>query len=347
MTFKFEDAIRTEVPLMIGLCGGPGAGKTLSALRLAKGIQAVRGGPIAVIDTEGGRAKKYVDIVPFKTIVMRPPFNPARFSEAIKAALVLNPACVIIDSMSDEHEGEGGVLDMHEAELNRMAGGDWQKRDRMTQAAWIRPKAERKALVSSLYQIMTPLIFNFRAREKTKQIQNARGKMEPTNIGWQPIAPSEIVHTMDVMAVLPLKSDGVPMWKSDKVGEGFVIKHPIQFRGVLLEGEPLSERMGTALAEWARGGSPSQPAEGHPSGETRPAARTPAPPTEPPGGDHSEALAEGRMAAGYGRSALEAWWKRMPADTRTALKPVLDSELKPTAEKVDAKFADASETEGA
>lgn len=255
MAFEFTDAVRERVPLMVGLCGGPGAGKTLSALKLAKGMQAVNPGPICVIDTEGGRSTKYVDFVPFKKIIMRPPFNPARFGEAIQAALKLNPACIIVDSMSDEHEGEGGVLAMHDTELDRMAGNDWAKRERVTQAAWIKPKAERKALVNSLYQITTPLIFCFRAREKTKQVKNDRGKMEPTNIGWQPIAPSEIVHAMDVMAVLPLKSDGVPLWHSEKVGEDFVIKHPIQFRDVLPEGAPLSEDMGRRLAAWAAGGT--------------------------------------------------------------------------------------------
>lgn len=338
MTFSFRDAVRDEVPMMIGLCGGPGAGKTLSALKLAKGIQQVRSGPIALIDTEGGRAQKYVDIVPFKTVVMRPPFNPARFGEAIRAALAINPACVIVDSMSDEHEGEGGVLDMHDAELTRMAGNDYAKRERVTQAAWIKPKAERKTFVNSLYQITTPLIFNFRAREKTKQIKNDRGRMEPVNIGWQPIAPSEIVHAMDVMAVLPLKSDGVPMWKSDKAGEGFVIKHPIQFRGVLAEGEPLSERMGAALAEWARGGSPSRPAPStSPAGASAPAAASP----EGGGrGDSFDAvLAEGREAAARGTPVLEAWWRRLDRQTRKALVDALDAELKPRAAQADAEMA--------
>jgi len=327
MAFVFNDAVRGEVPLMIGLCGGPGAGKTLSSLKLAKGIQNVRGGPIALIDTEGGRAQKYVDIVPFKTVVMRPPFNAARFDEAIDAARALNPACIIIDSMSDEHEGEGGMLDMHEAELTRMAGSDWSKRERMTQAAWIRPKGERKGLVNSLYQITTPMIFNFRAREKTKQIKNERGKMEPTNIGWQPIAPSEIVHAMDVMAVLPLKSDGVPLWRSGDVNQDFVIKHPIQFRGVLVDGEPLSERMGAALAQWARGdvigGS---------------AGRTSGAQTTQPGSaqdDASAIMASGRRSAASGMDALKAWWTALSPAMKRQVKPLMDSELKPTALAAD------------
>jgi ABC-type lipopolysaccharide export system ATPase subunit len=40
-------------PLIIGLEGPPGAGKTASALLLAEGIRRVRGGDIRVLDTEG------------------------------------------------------------------------------------------------------------------------------------------------------------------------------------------------------------------------------------------------------------------------------------------------------
>ena len=65
------------------------------------------------------------------------------------------------------------------------------------------------------------MIFTFRAREKTAQ----EGK-KIINIGWQPVAPLEIVHTLDLTCILPPKADGVPVWKSDKAGEDFIIKLP-------------------------------------------------------------------------------------------------------------------------
>ncbi len=36
---------------------------------------------------------------------------------------------VIDDSMSHEHIGAGGYLEAHEAELDRLAGKDWGKRE--------------------------------------------------------------------------------------------------------------------------------------------------------------------------------------------------------------------------
>lgn len=53
------------------------------------------------------------------------------------------------------------------------------------------------------------------------------------------------------------------------------------------------------------------------------------------------ALAEGREAAARGMSALTAWWGRLDRPAQHALKPVLDSALKPAAEKSDAAASDA------
>ena len=55
--FTDAPATREHVPLLIGLMGPSGVGKTYSALRLATGIQTVTGGDIFVIDTETNRAK--------------------------------------------------------------------------------------------------------------------------------------------------------------------------------------------------------------------------------------------------------------------------------------------------
>jgi len=48
------------------------------------------------------------------------------------------------------------------------------------------------------------------------------------------------------------------------------------------------------------------------------------------------ALAEGREAAARGMVALTAWWSRLDRPAQAALKPTLDSTLKPAAEKADA-----------
>jgi hypothetical protein len=246
-TFEATPAVRSEEPLLLGMIGPPGGGKTLSSLKLAKGIQRVRKGPIIVIDTEGGRSRKYSDLIPFEIVEFPPPCRSEDFLTAIKQQLARKPACIIVDSLSDEHEGEGGYLEWHDEMVPAMGGNEW--------AAWSKPKASRKKLISGLLHIKTPLIFTFRAREKTKQNPDPRAKRNEKiiNIGWQPVAPLEIVHTLDLTCILPPRADGVPVWKSEKIGEDFIIKLPNYLRPFIKEGQPLSEDMGEAFANWARG----------------------------------------------------------------------------------------------
>lgn len=242
-------------PLSLGLMGPPGGGKTKSALRVADGFARVRGGKPALIDTEAGRALKYLrsDRNPnghdFHYIPFAPPFVPEDFLAAIKAAEELNPAAIIVDSMSDEHEGEGGVLDWHDRAVPQMGGNEW--------AAWSKPKASRRILISGIQQIRTPLIVTFRAREKTRTEKNSRGKEVPVNIGFMPIAPAEIVHTLDLTCLLPHRANGVPEWESPKSGEDFVIKLPEFLAPMIRRGAPLDEELGEALARWQAGTPPA------------------------------------------------------------------------------------------
>jgi hypothetical protein len=232
--------------MLIGICGPPGGGKTFSALRLATGMQRVRPGPIVVIDTESGRVSKYHTSRggPFEFMAVRfdAPYNPDHFLDAIEQQLGRNPAAIIVDSLSDEHEGPGGVIDWHDQEVPSSGGNDW--------AAWKRPKAARKRLVSGILRITVPLLFTFRAREKTT---TKPGSKVPEKLGWQPVAPAEIVHAIDLMSLLPPRADGVPVWKSEKVGEEFVIKLPEYLRPYIREATALDEDMGEAFARWAMG----------------------------------------------------------------------------------------------
>jgi len=307
--FEAKDATRSEEPLLLGMIGPPGGGKSLSSLRIAAGIKSVRGGDIIVIDTEGGRSRKYNDQIPFK-IVELPNGRSNDFLDAIRAQLPANPAAIIVDSLSDEHES---YLEWHDEMVPKMGGNEW--------AAWAKPKAARKLLISGILKIKVPLIFTFRAREKTKQ-EVLNGKKVVTNIGWQPVAPLEIVHTLDLTCILPPRADGVPVWKSDKIGEDFIIKLPNYLAPFIEQGKPLSEQMGAAFARWAKGGS--------------------AAPVKPNAGaadDITAAEWDLRLAdaAKEGTAALKALWRTIPEEHRTTLDAALHRRHKPTAEQADAR----------
>lgn len=238
--------MRESVPLLIGLMAPSGGGKTFSSLRLATGIQQVTGGDIYVIDTEARRALNYADSFKFKHLDFKAPFGPLDYLAAVEHCYNKGGRVIIVDSMSHEHEGPGGVLEMHDTELKRLGGGD-----KMNMLAWQKPKSERRRFINTILQMTANFVFCFRAKEKLKMTP---GK-QPEQLGFMPIAGEEFVFEMTANCLLLPNSGGVPCWKSDYSGESAMMKLPEQFKKVLTaDKEPLSESVGVQLAQWARGG---------------------------------------------------------------------------------------------
>ncbi|HET9954129.1 MAG TPA: AAA family ATPase [Polyangiaceae bacterium] len=251
---KFEDrkATRGRTPLLIGIVGPSGSGKTYSALRLATGMQRVVGGEIFLTDTESGRAEQYADDFTFRHTPFEAPYSPADYLSIFEYCQHRKASIVICDSMSHEHEGIGGVLEMHEAEVRRMAGDDYKKAEKIKLLAWSKPKQERQRLKNAILTRMGNMhfIFCFRAKEKIKL---EKGEKEPIPLGWMPISGDDYIYEMTLNMLLYPGSDGVPTWKTDMPGERAIMKLPAQFRNLFARSAPLSEDIGQALASWASG----------------------------------------------------------------------------------------------
>jgi hypothetical protein len=259
-TFDLKPATRENVPLLLGLVGASGSGKTMSALELAVGIQSVVGGKIAAIDTESRRMLHYADKYKFDHIDFKAPFDSRSYLAALTHCVDSGAKIVIVDQMSSEHDGEGGMIDSQDQELTRMAGNDYAKRERCKMLAWVKPKQARRALVSGILQLNANFIFNFRAKQISKPVK-VEGKTEVVPQGFVPIAGDELVFEMTACALLLPKCDGVPTWQSDYPGERMAMKLPQQFRGLLDDGRPLSRDHGRKLAEWASSGAVNKVAE--------------------------------------------------------------------------------------
>jgi len=252
--FKIEKAVRRSVPLLIGLSGPSGGGKTYTALRLATGIQKIFPGEIIGIDTESNRMLHYASLFDFQHIPFSEPFGSGDYLEVLKFVESRKPSVIIVDSMSHEHEGLGGLLDLHETELDRMAGTDYAKRQRMGMLAWQKPKAERRKLINGLLQMNSNFIFCFRAKESSRPGKDSTGKNIIENFGFMPIAGTEFVFEMTINCLLLPHANGVPSWQSDHKGESMMMKLPEQFKELFPKpGIQLDEDIGQQLAIWAKG----------------------------------------------------------------------------------------------
>ena len=197
MAFQFVPAeqITTSPPLIVALSGMSGSGKTYSALLLAKAIAEARGGPVCGVCTESGRMARYKDrklypeLYPYLIGEIAPPFHSERFSEALDMMRSQEAGCGIIDSFSDEWEGPGGVLKRQEETLERMAGGDIEKRKKLNPKAWAEVKEPHTDLHGQLLRMRIPIILCHRAREKT----GFRGGRF-IDLGVQPIYDSRLEY---------------------------------------------------------------------------------------------------------------------------------------------------------
>lgn len=260
-TFESKPARRERVPLLVGLMGPSGGGKTYSALRLASGIQQVTGGDIHVIDTEARRALHYADRFTFQHVQFDPPFGPADYLSAIEYCYAKGGRTIVVDSMSHEHEGTGGVLEMHEAEVERLTPIFRGNREATNFPAWAKPKAERQKLINRILQLQCNFIFCFRAKDKSKPGKDKDGKKALLELGYMPIAGQEFVYEMTLCCLLMPGAKGVPTWQPTELGERQMVKLPEQFRKLLLgQSGPLDENVGAQLAQWAAGDAPAAPA---------------------------------------------------------------------------------------
>lgn len=273
---KFQRARRESIGLLIGCAGPSGGGKTYTAMELATGL--ADGKAFAVIDTEAGRAKHYADQFTFDHADITAPFRPDTYLEAIEAADEAGYPVIVVDSMSHEHAGDGGLLDWHEEELERMAGNDWAKRERVKFAAWIKPKSAHKRMVAKLLQVRAHLILCFRAEQKTEMPKKGERELRPKRllsgfVDWIPITEKNLLFELTTSFLLLPDHPGVPI----------PIKIEAQHLPFFPKDHPIGRKTGEQLAAWARGDSSGADASGGISepkarpGSHKPPGRTPAP----------------------------------------------------------------------
>lgn len=170
----FKKAERKRVKLKLAITGPSGSGKTYSALRLATGI----GGKIAVIDTENGSASLYSDRFNFDVLELSAPYSVEKYSQAIRNAVEAGYDIVIIDSISHQWRGEGGILNKKE-QLDSRGGNSFTN--------WAKLTPEQEKFVAELLHSNIHLIATIRSKQEYAMSQDEKGKARVQKMGLAPI----------------------------------------------------------------------------------------------------------------------------------------------------------------
>jgi hypothetical protein len=268
---EFETALASTIKapnaLLIGITSPPAGGKTKSALRLATGISRVLGWKIGLADTEGGRGLAYRDQFVYDYTRFPAPFNPLRYMRVGQHMMAKGARILIFDSMSHEHNGPGGYLQMaqkyvEERVAEKVRKGDdrpeWQIRESYKWASLIEPAAERTALQMWIEQVGADAVFIFCYRGKEKVKPGPGGK--PVEQGISAESTSSLPYMMTVRFLLPPGSDGRPDVNPKQAYAKLSVKNPDFIRDMLKPGLQLNEELGERLAKWQQGGTGMDPA---------------------------------------------------------------------------------------
>jgi hypothetical protein len=209
---NIRPVVRGGSKALIGIAGVSGSGKTYTALLMARGMVS-KASEIGFLDTENGRGSFYADILdePFMIADLVAPFSPKRYSDAIKEFQEAGVKVLVIDSVSHESEGEGGMSDIADAPL--LLG--------KKMANWIGAKKQHKSFMNTLLQCNMHIICCIRAREKT----DFKDPSKPISLGIQPVCEKNFMFEMTASILMenegrthqPLK---IPAFLKSTFGNG-------------------------------------------------------------------------------------------------------------------------------
>lgn len=309
-------AVRTNTHVLISIGGTSWSGKSYSALLLARGL-AGPSGRIAMLDTETGRGRLCAHVgAPWDHADLTPPYSPERYVEALKEVEAAGYDVCVIDSGSHEWAGEGGVLEIADAQRdkngNELAGLN----------KWARPIIRHKKFIRALMSTRMHVIVCLRAQNKTiqtggrghakalKELDAAgvlysdevrAGATELFSIGERVEQRQDFLFEMTIQLMLEHGEGRQGFYKVEKYPDG--MQH------IFTPGGRVTEDMGRQIGAWVN--------EGVATDTGRDALKI-----------------EARSVAESGVAAFRDWWLGLGDPQREVLRTELDN-LKSIADEAD------------
>lgn len=230
---QLQQAARHKAKIKMALQGSSGAGKTFSALLIASGL-CPHWDKIAVIDAENGSSNLYAHLGPFRVMSLSSPFSPEKYIQAIGVCLKHDMEVIILDSISHEWEGAGGILDTH----GQMAGNSFTN--------WSKVTPRHNAFIQAILQAPVHIIATLRTKQDYV-LTEKNGKMVPEKVGLKAIQRDGTDYEVTLVFDLDSKNNA----SASKDGTGLFVGKPET---------KLSVATGKTLLDWCNQGSePDEP----------------------------------------------------------------------------------------
>jgi hypothetical protein len=184
-------AERKQAVIKMGLQGVSGSGKTYSALLIAHGL-VQDWSKIAVIDSENHSADLYAHLGDYCVINIGPPFSPAKYIEAISICEAAGIEVIIIDSISHEWDGAGGIIDIH----SNMMGNSFTN--------WGKVTPMHNSFVNKILQSNCHVIATIRSKQDYV-LTERNGKMVPEKVGLKGVTRDGMDYEFTIVLELDLK----------------------------------------------------------------------------------------------------------------------------------------------
>src|SRR5688572_15275067 len=223
---ELRKATRKKAKIRLGLSAVSGAGKTYSAILIAKGLTGDLS-KVAVIDTENGSADLYAHLGDFNVLPLTAPFTPERYIEAIRSCEKAGMEVIIIDSISHEWDGKGGCLEIVES-----LGGKYQD--------WARVTPRHQAFIDAIIQSSCHVITTVRRKQDYEMIKDGN-KVKVEKSGLREITREGFEYELTINLEMDTKHNATA--SKDRTG--------------LFMGKPAftpSEKTGELIAQWCEQG---------------------------------------------------------------------------------------------
>jgi len=231
---KFKRAVRPVIWTKALLAAPSGGGKTYSALRVATGLKNAiekAGGEakMAFIGSESQRDLIYANEFEYDILQLEAPFVPEAYADAVNDAIEEGYKILVIDSLTHEWSGTGGILDIH----GKIPGNSY--------TAWAKVTPRHNAFLDAIIESPIHVIATVRGKDEVV-LEEVNGKQIPKKVGIGYDQRSNLEFLFNVSFNIDRDSHVASEFKDNT--------H-------LFEGKAriLTEKDGSALYDWASNGS--------------------------------------------------------------------------------------------